>query len=133
MIDDDRLPMLYYIHCLEKHGFEVKYFEKPTEALSYVEDECPHIDGIILDIMLPPGKRYADKDTSQGLRTGSFVLEDLHKVDMCSKVPVIILTNVRNPKTLQEFKEDNLLQIAFKPEYPPKVLTKLLRTMLNLE
>lgn len=132
MIDDDNLPMQYYITQLEKHRYEVKYFIKPDDAFRYIDNEKPHIDGIILDIMLPPGEKYKDTPTNQGLKTGVFVLRDLRAYPEYSSVPVIILTNVRNPTTLAEFVENDLLKIAFKPDYPPLKLIELLKTTYNL-
>lgn len=132
MIDDDKLPMQYYIRRLEKNNFEVKHFVKPDDAFEYLDNEQPHIDGVILDIMLPPGEKYKDEQTNQGLRTGFFVLKDLRNYQPYSNIPVVILTNVRNPKTLAEFGKSELLSIAFKPDYPPKKLVHLLEEMLNL-
>ncbi len=131
IVDDDKLPIQYYIRSLEKSNFEVKHFIRPDDAFAYIDNEQPHIDGILLDIMLPPGEKYKDEDTNQGLKTGSFVLRDLRGYSDYSNVPVIILTNVRNPTTLREFEESDLLKIAFKPQYPPTKLAGLLKKMLN--
>jgi len=131
MIDDDKLPMEYYIRSLEKNNFEVKYFVRPDDAFAYLDKEKPHIDIIMLDIMLPPGEKYRGKQTNQGLRTGIFVLEDLRDYEDYSSTPVILLTNVRNPKTLAEFEESDLLSIAFKPNYPPQKVIELLKEMLS--
>jgi len=132
MIDDDKLPMQYYIRSLEKNNFEVKFFLRPDDAFEYLDNEQPHIDGVILDIMLPPGERYKGKQTNQGLRTGIFVLKDIREHPRYLSIPVVVLTNVRNPKTLAEFEEGDLLKIAFKPDYPPKKLVHLLEHMLNI-
>lgn len=133
MIDDDKLPMEYYIRGLEKNNFEVKYFERPDDAFAYFDKGHPRIDGIILDIMLPPGEKYKDKETAQGLRTGIFVWRDLReKYKDYLSTPIIVLTNVRNPKTLAEFTESSILKIAFKPDYSPKKLIELLEEMLSL-
>ncbi len=134
MIDDDKLPMQYYIRSIEKNNFEVKYFTRPDDAFKYLDEEHPHIDGIILDIMLPPGEKYKGEETNQGLRTGVFVWRDIrNNYKDYSNIPIIVLTNVRNPKTLAEFKGEgiDLLRIAFKPDCSPKILTTLLKEMLN--
>ena len=132
MIDDDKLPMEYYFRSLEKNNFEVKFFIRPDDAFKYIDNEKPHIDGVILDIMLPPGERYKNKKTNQGLLTGVFVLRDLRDYPDYSRTPIVVLTNVRNPKTLAKFEESDFLKIAFKPDYPPKKLLHLLEEMLNL-
>ena len=46
MIDDDKLPMQYYIRSLEKNGFEVKYFVRPDDAFAYLDKEHPLLDGL---------------------------------------------------------------------------------------
>ena len=92
MIDDDKLPMQYYIRSLEKNGFEVKYFVRPDDAFAYLDKEHPLLDAAILDIMLPPGEKYKDKETNQGLKAGIFVLRDLRDYEDYSSTPVIILT-----------------------------------------
>ena len=132
MIDDDRLPMEYYIRSLERNDFDVKYFTRPDDAFRYLDEEKPHLDSIILDIMLPPGEKYKDEQTDQGLRTGILLVKDFHGYADYSNTPVIVLTNVRNPRTLAELPESDLLKIAFKPDYPPKKLVELLGKMLGL-
>ncbi len=129
VIDDDRLPMEYYISRLQKSNYDVLYYLNPDDMFKDIGKEKPHIDGIILDIMLPPGQKYKDKPTNQGLRTGVFLLCDL--LGEYPNIPIIVFTNVRNPKTLAEFSQGELLKTAFKPDYAPKKLVELLDEMLN--
>jgi len=129
LIDDDYLPIQYYISRLEKNNYEVLHYLNPDDAFAYIEKERPCLDGIVLDIMLPPGRKYKNMPTNQGLKTGSFLLKDL--LELYPKVPVVVLTNVRNPKTLAEFTESDLLKVAFKPDCPPKKLAELLDELLS--
>jgi DNA-binding response OmpR family regulator len=124
LVDDDRMPMQFYVKALEKQGFNVRHCLTSDEALEYAEKEKGNIAGIILDIMLPPG-RY--KNTNEGLRTGVPLLEDLRRY--CADTPVIVLTNVRNPKTLDEFKGKPLVIVVQKMECPPFELAKLVEDM----
>jgi CheY-like chemotaxis protein len=117
LVDDDRLPMEYYVRALEQKGFEVKQCFEPDNALELAAKECSEICAIVLDIMMPPGKKYDDVDTHQGLITGLFLLDDLRR--HCPDTPVVVLTNVRNPKTLDKLKGKPLVEVVQKMDYPP--------------
>ncbi len=128
LIDDDTLPMKYYVDYLKRRELTVKHLKSPDDALDYARRNADKIDLILLDIMLPPGT-YGDEQTQQGLKTGVFLLVDLRKV--CPNTPVVVLTNVRNPATLSAFGEGPLLKIAKKREYPPKELASLVEKMIS--
>jgi CheY-like chemotaxis protein len=117
LVDDDKLPMEYYVRALEQKGFEVKQCFEPDSALEFAAKECSEICAIVLDIMMPPGKKYEGVDTHQGLMTGLFLLHDLRR--HCPDTPVVVLTNVRNPKTLGKLKGEPLLEVVQKMDYPP--------------
>jgi len=114
LIDDDKEPMLYYIMALKQEGFEVKQVTGPDEAMEYVCAEGnARPDVIILDIMLPPGKRYqGNPKCDDGLRTGILLYPELKRA--CPNVPFIVLTNLRKAS-------DDLKDVA--PEV--KVLQKI--------
>ena len=97
--------------------------------MSFVKKKASQIHAIILDIMLPPGKAYEDKDTNEGLRTGVLLLPDLRR--HCPGVPVVVLTNVKNPDTLREFKEGPLLKLIKKTECPPFELVAVVEKMVG--
>ncbi len=127
LIDDNRLPMDYYVKALRQEGFKVQHCLGTDAALNFVETEGSEIAVIVLDIMLPPGKTYKDEDTNEGLRTGVFLLEDIRKY--CPKKPVVVLTNVTNPSTLNEFENLPLVRIVQKKDCPPFELAELVGAM----
>ncbi|MCK5601056.1 response regulator [Candidatus Pacearchaeota archaeon] len=129
MVDDDKLPMQFYVRALTQQGYEVKLCLEPDSALDFAVKERSNICAIILDVMMPPGKAYKDKDTDQGLHTGLFLFRDLRK--LCEEVPVIVLTNVRNPVTLGEFSEGPLLKVAQKMDFPPFELAGLVDAIVT--
>jgi DNA-binding NtrC family response regulator len=120
LIDDDNLPMKFYIKALEESGFTVKRFLGPDDVLDFMEKNAAEIGVVVLDIMMPPGKRYKDENTKEGLRTGVFLFKDIRR--MYPNIPVIVLTNVKNPETLCEFPKDQLIQ---KMNCPPFTLVEL--------
>ena len=129
LVDDDKLPMLFYVKALEQKGLKVKHCLEPDSTLDFVRKRGEQIEAIVLDIMLSPGKAYKNKNTAEGLRTGLFLLMDIRK--HCPDVPVVVLTNVKNPVTLDEFKGKPLLKVAQKMDCPPFELAELVCEMVN--
>ena len=128
IVDDDRLPMRFYVRALEQKGFAVKHCLDSESALDFVKKEGAAIRIVILDIMMPPGT-YSAEETNEGLRTGFFLLKDLRKE--CPNVPVLVLTNVKNEDTLKEFKEGALLKVVQKMYCPPFDLVELVEEMAS--
>src|SRR5271166_4037218 len=79
-IDDDKAPIRYYLEELKDGGFDVTHCRNPDEALETLEKEGCIFRLIILDSAMPPGRRYADSNTEEGLTTGNFLFEDIRKV-----------------------------------------------------
>ena len=90
-IDDDKAPIRYYLQELKDSGFNVTHCRNPDEALSILIDQGREFRLVILDSAMPPGKRYANSNTEEGLTTGSFLFEDIRA--LCPNIPVLILTN----------------------------------------
>jgi DNA-binding NarL/FixJ family response regulator len=128
MIDDDTLAMRYYVDYLNHAGFTVALFGEPDDAVAYMGANSAKIDVVILDIMLPPGK-YGREATNEGLRTGVYLYREIRV--LCPGAPVLVLTNVRNPKTLAEFEEGPLLKVVRKRGYPPREVAELIRAMVE--
>lgn len=129
LVDDDKLPMRFYVKALQQKGCNVKHCFEPDSALEYVRKKGSKIDAVILDIMLPPGKAYKDKKTNEGLRTGVLLFVDLR--NECPNVPVVVLTNVKNPSTLDEFKGKPLVKVVQKMECPPFELAWLVGEIVS--
>jgi len=129
LVDDDRLPMQFYIKALQLKGYEVKHCLDTDSALDFVKEKKEQIHAIILDIMMLPGNVYKDEDTNEGLRTGVFLFGDIRK--HCPKVPIVVLTNVKNPKTLVEFKDKAFIEVLQKIDYTPFELVRLIDKMLK--
>jgi DNA-binding response OmpR family regulator len=127
LVDDDRLPMQFYVRALEQEDFRVRHCLHPNEALEYAKQNAGQIDIVILDIMLPPGK-YGHQETNQGLRTGVFLLADLRI--LLPGVPVVVLTNVRNRTTLDEFTKQESVVVIQKTECPAFELARLVTDVL---
>jgi CheY-like chemotaxis protein len=129
VIDDNQLPTVYYVRDLEQQGFEVKHFFEPDTALAFAKKERAGIVAVLLDIMMPPGKKYQQQDTNEGLRTGVLLYPDLRR--LLPDVPVIVLTNVTDEQTLGQFREGPLLKVAQKLDYPPFELAQLVSEVVQ--
>ena len=49
LVDDDKLPMQYYVRALEQKGFKVKHCLEPDSALDFLEKKAGQIDAVILN------------------------------------------------------------------------------------
>lgn len=119
LIDDDVAPMKYYVKRL-KTKYNVVQKIIPDDAYDFLNEKKGEICCIILDIMLPPSKKYKDHETSEGLKTGVLLYKDI--LNDFPKIPIIVFTNVRNPKTLTQFKENDHLRVLRKNECSAKEL-----------
>jgi CheY-like chemotaxis protein len=110
-------------------GFKVKQCFDPDHALEFTEQNSAKISAIILDIMMPPGKKYDGVNTRQGLITGLLLFDELRK--RYPHMPIIVLTNVRNPVTLKKLGDKPLVEVAQKMEYPPLEFAELVEETIR--
>lgn len=130
LVDDDKLPMKFYVKALAQSGFKVKHYSEPDGALAFVEEKGSQIKAAILDVMMPPGEAYEGEDTKEGLRTGVFLWRDVKR--LCRQdMPIVILTNVKNPETLAMFEEGPLPKVVQKMGCPPFELAKMVSDMIS--
>jgi len=139
LVDDEIVPgaipgegnyMWYYAQALRDAGFEVVEVTGPDAALETLDKPHEPFCVITLDIMMPPGKTFAETDTQQGLRTGLLLLDKI--TVLCPQVPVLVLTNVNNAKTVGELRgRPNVKAVLFKPDYTPYMLVEEVRKVLE--
>ena len=127
LIDEDEYPLIFYKQQLVEEGFNVIQCFSVDCALQAVANTNPDI--IILDCMMPAGDQYRDEDTQEGLRTGVLLYRDLRKI--CPDTPIIVLTNVAEQETLEQFQGDPLVRIKAKLDCPPAELAEEIRVMLD--
>ena len=106
LVDDDRAVMQYYRRAIEAIGLEVVQFYDPDGVADFMSGEHVRIpDAVVLDVMLPPGKRYIGRaDVDHGLRTGLLLLRELR--EHFGQCPFIVLTNVDRAEVLRSFPSD---------------------------
>lgn len=136
LIDDEKLPMDYYIRAFKLQNYEIKQFFDPDSVFEYIRHKKSYPDAIILDIMMLPGNKYMNEDTDDGLKTGILLYKDLRAY--YPNIPIIFLTNVSDPDIpiLPGESEDKLVVIQ-KIDYSPYELVDLVENLIarskNLE
>jgi CheY-like chemotaxis protein len=140
MIDDELTPgitepsgnyMWYYARAFHDRSddFEVTEMTSADEALRELSTNASRFHLIVLDIMMPPGETFVNADTFGGLRTGVLIAE--HARQFAPNLPIVVLTNVLNARTLQQLhSKPNVKEILAKPDYAPfAVVEKVLQIL----
>jgi CheY-like chemotaxis protein len=121
-IDDEPGAMRYYVDVLKATGFQVTQCTGPDAALDVLRRGHMRFSAAILDIMMSPGEAYAGQDTHEGLTTGVYLFRDLRRLS--PNLPVVILTNVANPETLQLIQPDRHVRVTAKVTCSPHELVE---------
>ncbi len=114
--------MNYYVRALERSGWAVKQCFDVDSALEAAETINPTV--IVLDVGMPPGKRYPSQTTQQGRRTGAFLYEDLK-----SRHPnaiFVVLTVLTEQEASELFEGAPRLRVISKADCPPIEFARLL-------
>lgn len=87
IIDDDANIREIYLTKFNQEGFDVSLAMNGEEGLRVIRETKPDI--ILLDLQMP-------------IMSGVMVLDELHKDEVLSKIPVIILTNIDHEEAFKE-------------------------------
>lgn len=130
LIDDEIEAMKFYVMALRKAGYAVEQLRGPDAVNAYIQKQRPVPDVILLDIMLPPGKEYAQNPMCRdGTRTGVFFYPSL--AGKWPGRPTIALTNLQDPDTLRQFGDvAPNVPLYTKETTPPAALVKLVAKTL---
>lgn len=129
LIDDDRMPMIYYVHALEAANFTVDHVCMVDDAIERIRNTELKYCAIVLDIMMKPGKKFATaRESDRGLRSGLLLYREA--VLLRPETPILVLTNVGNSATLELFPPD--AEIWQKLDVSPQELVEIVRDKLNL-
>ena len=124
-IDDafayDLHAMMAYVDELRgsKGGFDVKEIARSDEALEILESGTDEFVCIILDIMMPYGKRITRKASDVGMSSGIILKTKIHDIDdgKYRSVPIVMLTSVRRQeKYIADYLKKNPDTCFFKGE-----------------
>jgi DNA-binding response OmpR family regulator len=90
--------MEFYVRALRESGFGVEQLDTVEAALKHIAEVQQSPDIYILDIMMPPGNALTLEEAGYGLTSGVAIYRRLRA--KFPRVPVIVLTNISNPKIL---------------------------------
>lgn len=97
--------------------YDVVFHSDVDKALHFFEANVDQIELLILDIMMLPGRSFEGQDTMLGLRTGLRFYEKVRQAR--PTLPVIISTNVMDPKVEEYFSKESWCVFLRKDDYFP--------------
>lgn len=105
-IDDEERRMKSYVQELEFSNYNVEFKPDVDSALECLENPKEEIELIILDIMMPTGKKFFNNSQAEkGLRSGICLYQEIRKQK--PMLPIVIFTNVYDKKLLQDIDKDD--------------------------
>jgi CheY-like chemotaxis protein len=136
VVDDNSFGMKYVVQAIRGAGHVVELRSDAQKAfdafVAYLQESSGnHWDGAILDVMFhmpEPDKRYVQEDP-EGDKTGYLLLQDLRKHQ--PDLPVVILTNNRNPDTLGQLRRMPKVRIFRKLDQEPAEFVEALEEFLQ--
>lgn len=118
-IDDEAAIMGPFRDFLElkmaPYNQQVVFHSNVDEALSFFEKHVGELDLVILDIMMPHGKRFGSEKTNGGLKTGISFYERIR--ELSSDLPVIIFTNFYDEDVERKFRQDSNCRFLQKVDF----------------
>lgn len=129
-IDDEKRRMRSYVQELELSSYTVEFKSDVDSALEYFENNKKEVELIILDIMMPTGKKFFnDNQSENGLRTGICFYQEIRK--RATKLPIIIFTNVYDKNLLQDIDNDDEALFCEKDNFIPIELVAEVKNILK--
>ncbi|MCP4610578.1 MAG: response regulator [Planctomycetes bacterium] len=126
-IDDDVKRITSHIEMLEMEGYKVQSELSVQNArLEFMKNPTEY-SLIILDIMMPVDD-FTREETKFGRETGLVLLEKLR--DISKKIPIIILTVLRDPRAVEKAKKLGVNEYLLKPQLPTNLI-ELVRKYLG--
>jgi two-component system, NtrC family, response regulator HydG len=101
----------YLVRYLTKEDFDVIEAQDVDDAWEKLNNVQP--DVVLLDIMMPPGDKFAvEKDVDDGFRTGLVLLRHLRK--SFPQLPVVVLTANPDANVREETEKLGVYRYALK-------------------
>jgi DNA-binding NtrC family response regulator len=128
-VDDEERYMDSYVMALKLSGQQVSFQTKVDNALVFFEENWNSIKTVILDIMLPPGKKINSEESQAGYRTG-VILYNLMR-EKAKNLPIIIFTNVSDQDVMQMFLKEEGCRFFRKSDYLPSELVEEVKKIVG--
>lgn len=128
-VDDEIRHTSNFVKELEECGYQISFQSDVDLALQFLEESKNDIELMILDIMMPSGKRFKDVDTDDGLRTGVHFYERAREI--LPELPVIILTNASDEELGVQFRREANCWYFQKKDYLPYEVAHEVKRILS--
>lgn len=129
MVDDEVRRMDAYRLELQDVGYQVELYKDVDAALEALTANLPHVQLLILDVMMSPGRAFRDLDTQDGLRTGERFYEHVRSLN--ADLSVIFLTNVSDPSFARKYQGKRHCKLLRKEDYQPFELADEVRRIIG--
>ena len=130
-VDDEKRRADNYVDELEESGEDVVLKVDVDKALGFFDKNIAEINLLVLDIMMPYGSSFGDVDTESGIRTGVCFYKRIR--EKAPNLPVIILTNVKDPDVKGQFDNENRCWFYNKEEKLPSEFRDEVKRILSQE
>ena len=101
VVDDERVYIQSFLQLLRIEGFEVIAAQTAASALELLEQHHPHVDAVVLDVMMPPGELFSAEESDNGRITG--LLMGRVMKDKYPDLPIVGLSVGDAPEVRQWF------------------------------
>lgn len=92
-VDDDATLLNHAAMRLREAGYIVLVAESVDWAIDVLRERHSEIRGVILDLMMDPGKALQDSDHDGGFETGFRLIDFLYSEGILPKISLFVLTN----------------------------------------
>ncbi|PIR90401.1 response regulator [bacterium (Candidatus Gribaldobacteria) CG10_big_fil_rev_8_21_14_0_10_33_41] len=116
IIEDEKILSSMYKEKFEMEGFEIFEAKDVIDGLKLAKKEKP--DLVILDILLPG-------------ENGLSFLKAQKNEPSISKIPIIVFSNLDDPKTKEKADELGAKKYLIKANYEPRELVKIIKKYLE--
>ncbi len=116
VVEDDPLMSRMYQRVFTFEGFEIQIAENGQVGLDKLKDFHP--DVILVDVMMP-------------VMNGEEMLMKLKADPATSAIPVVMLTNLSDPKAAEGMLAKGALQYIVKSKYSPPEVVSLVRDIVG--
>lgn len=128
VVDDEPVVMQYYVKVFQERGLRARLVTNVDDVFPIMEKHKDEVAAVVIDIMMPPGTRYSERNSEEGLKTGLLLWRDLRA--RFTELPMLILTNVTRNDTLGLFAGDPKLRVLRKLDYPPEEAAEVVNEMI---
>lgn len=112
LVEDDRFILDMYKNKLEKSGFKVECAEDGASAIRIAKEFMPNV--ILLDVVMP-------------LMDGFETLEAIKKENSTKDIPIILLTNLGQKKSVEKGLKMGAKDYIIKAHFnPSEVISKVM-------